>query len=74
MKHRSKAPQTLFHALFCCKHNMVNNQYTKSVKPKHKATKLQKLTKPKMQRLQIANIEQKMQEWKMLKSLAFFNT
>jgi hypothetical protein len=53
---------------------MVNNQYTKSVEPKHKAKKLQKLTKPKMQRLQIANIEQKMQEWKMLKSLAFLYT
>ncbi len=38
---------------------MVNNQYTKSVEPKHKAKKLQKLTKPKMQQLQIANIEQK---------------
>ncbi len=45
--------------MFCCKHNMVNNQYTKSVEPKHKAKNLQKLTKPKMQQLQIANIEQK---------------
>jgi hypothetical protein len=47
---------------------------TKSVQPKHKAQKLQKLKNPKMEPLQIANIKQKMQEWKMLKSLTFFYT
>jgi hypothetical protein len=35
---------------------------TKSIKPKHKAKKLQKLKNPKIEPLQIANIEQKMQE------------
>jgi hypothetical protein len=52
---------------------MVNNQYTKSVEPKHKAKNCKSFQKPKMQPLQIPNIEQKMKNWKMLKSLAFFN-